>query len=126
MKYVEDGSELTIKYEKDCITFYDKLVHYDDVNKLRWGNDYYLDKDKSISTAKSELEENIAEKEERDKIKNSPPKVGMTESQVKSSKWGYPSKINKNEYSWGTTEQWVFEEGYVYFENGIVTSVQHR
>lgn len=126
LQYVKDNSELTISYEEDHIAILGNLVHYNDINKLRWGNDYYLDKDKSTSTAQADYEENLAEKEERDKIKNSPPKVGMTESQVKSSKWGYPSKINRNEYSWGVTEQWVFEEGYVYFENGIVTSVQYR
>lgn len=59
--------------------------------------------------------------------KNSIPKVGMTASEVRSSKWGYPDKINKDTYSWGTREQWVYNKyGYVYFKNGIVSSVSER
>lgn len=55
------------------------------------------------------------------------PKVGMTANEVKNSTWGTPDKINKDTYSWGTTEQWVYNNlGYVYLENGIVTSVSQR
>ena len=35
--------------------------------------------------------------------------------------------INKDTYSWGTTEQWVYNnKGYIYFKNGIVTSISER
>lgn len=55
------------------------------------------------------------------------PKVGMTANQVRTSTWGIPDEINKDTYSWGTTEQWVYRDlGYVYLENGIVTSVSIR
>ena len=70
----------------------------------------------------------FAEKIREDIAKNytSKPQVGMSESQVRNSSWGSPNKINRDTYSWGTTEQWVYDYGYVYFENGRVTSVSER
>ena len=57
----------------------------------------------------------------------SAPSVGMTADQVKKSSWGYPDKINKDTYSWGTTEQWVYnKKGYIYFKNGRVSSISER
>lgn len=55
------------------------------------------------------------------------PQIGMTSSEVKSTNWGNPDKINKDTYSWGTTEQWVYNnKGYIYFRNGVVTSISER
>ncbi len=55
------------------------------------------------------------------------PAVGMTKQQVLNGAWGAPKKKNIHEYEWGTEEQWVYSNGrYVYFENGIVTSVTHH
>ncbi len=55
------------------------------------------------------------------------PAIGMTKDEVEDSTWGSPSKINKDTYSWGITEQWVYNDrGYIYFENGIVTSISER
>ena len=51
----------------------------------------------------------------------------MTEEEIISGMWGSPKRKNKDEYSWGTEEQWVYpSRGYIYFKNGIVTSIQHR
>ena len=51
----------------------------------------------------------------------------MTQSEVLNGAWGMPDKKNKDTYSWGTTEQWVYnDKGYVYFRNGVVTSVSER
>lgn len=52
------------------------------------------------------------------------PAIGMTESEVYSSTWGTPEKINKTETVNGIHEQWVYENGYIYFDNGYVTSIQ--
>lgn len=73
-------------------------------------------------------EQEKREKEEQERIlKEKIPQIGMTAAEVRGSKWGTPDHINKDTYSWGTTEQWVYNsEGYVYFENGIVTSVSER
>lgn len=57
----------------------------------------------------------------------SSPSIGMTAEEVRKSSWGSPDKINKDTYSWGTTEQWVYnKKGYIYFKNGIVSSISER
>jgi hypothetical protein len=53
------------------------------------------------------------------------PKIGMTtEKLLQSKKWGKPSDINKTTTKYGVSEQWVYSRGYVYLEDGIVTSIQ--
>lgn len=54
------------------------------------------------------------------------PYIGMSESDVRSSKWGYPQKTNSTERVNGTREQWVYDDGYIYLENGLVTSIQKK
>ena len=40
--------------------------------------------------------------------------------------WGKPKSINKSTGAWGVHEQWVYGDGnYLYFENGILTSIQN-
>lgn len=75
----------------------------------------------------NELQVEYQEEKEDEDLSNSIPKVGMSASEVRKTKWGSPDKINKDTYSWGTSEQWVYNKyGYVYLENGIVTSVSER
>lgn len=53
------------------------------------------------------------------------PSIGMTKEEVEKSTWGTPKKINKTTYSWGTTEQWVYDNfRYIYFRNGTVSAIQ--
>lgn len=55
------------------------------------------------------------------------PRPGMTAQEVRGSAWGSPDKINRDTYSWGVKEQWVYDgRGYVYLEDGVVTSVSER
>ena len=51
--------------------------------------------------------------------------IGMTAEQVRAS-WGRPSKVNSTITARGTHEQWVYDasDDYVYFDDGIMTSVQ--
>jgi len=37
---------------------------------------------------------------------------------------GSPDKINRTVGKWGVHEQWVYDNDYYYFENGIMTSYQ--
>lgn len=53
------------------------------------------------------------------------PAIGMTADEVKMSKWGEPGKINTTTTKYGTSEQWVYSQGYIYLENGIVTAIQN-
>ena len=53
------------------------------------------------------------------------PRIGMSQAEVRKSLWGGPKKINKTTTAYGTREQWVYSGNrYIYFENGIVTSIQ--
>lgn len=54
------------------------------------------------------------------------PTIGMSELEVYNSTWGMPSKKNKTTTTVGNKEQWVYDNGYIYFENGYVTSIQKR
>lgn len=51
--------------------------------------------------------------------------LGMTKDMLIDS-WGYPGydDINRTVGSWGVHEQWIYNDTYVYLENGIVTSWQ--
>lgn len=59
-----------------------------------------------------------------EKSEKKDPSIGMTASEVRKSTWGEPTDINKHTYFWGVTEQWCYSGyRYIYFENGIVTSI---
>lgn len=49
--------------------------------------------------------------------------IGMTSTMCREA-WGYPSDINRTTGSWGVHEQWVYGYRYLYFENGILTTIQ--
>jgi hypothetical protein len=51
--------------------------------------------------------------------------VGMSQDDVAASSWGRPKQINRTTTARGTEEQWVYDGGYLYFENGRLTAVQH-
>lgn len=38
--------------------------------------------------------------------------------------WGTPLKINTTTGSWGVHTQWVYKHAYLYFENGVLTTIQ--
>lgn len=52
------------------------------------------------------------------------PYIGMPKNEVGSSTWGYPKKTNKTTTVYGTREQWIYEDGYIYITDGIVTAIQ--
>jgi len=51
--------------------------------------------------------------------------IGMTEADVLASMWGRPRRINRTTRASGESAQWVYDGGYLYFENGVLTSIQH-
>jgi hypothetical protein len=51
-------------------------------------------------------------------------KVGMTAEACEVS-WGKPNSINKTLTAGIASEQWVYGESYLYFENGLLTSIQN-
>lgn len=52
-------------------------------------------------------------------------RVGMSQDDVLASQWGKPIKINKTTNAYGVSEQWVYRGGYLYFENGILNTIQN-
>ena len=71
-----------------------------------------------------DYKEKVKKAKEEEELAHSDPKIGMTVEEVLKCAWGKPDHINKDTYSWGTQEQWCYSNNrYVYFENGIVTSI---
>lgn len=54
------------------------------------------------------------------------PAIGMSELEIIASTWGPPKDKNKTTTANGESEQWVYEDGYIYFENGKVTAIQEK
>lgn len=55
------------------------------------------------------------------------PRIGMTFKQVEATCWGRPDHVNRRQTAGATSEQYVYGDGrFVYFHNGVVTSVQTR
>ncbi|MFB5088623.1 hypothetical protein PGC35_15685 [Psychrobacillus sp. PGGUH221] len=53
------------------------------------------------------------------------PSISMTDYEViEDSTWGKPKSINRTETAYGVREQWVYDRGYLYFEDGYLTSIQ--
>jgi len=51
-------------------------------------------------------------------------RIGMTKAMCEES-WGTPDDINKSIGSWGTHEQWVYGNSYLYFEGNRLTAIQN-
>ncbi|MCR4940383.1 MAG: DUF2845 domain-containing protein, partial [Treponemataceae bacterium] len=49
--------------------------------------------------------------------------VGMTKEMCRLS-WGEPKRVNKTITESVIREQWVYGSNYLYFENGILSSIQ--
>lgn len=51
--------------------------------------------------------------------------IGMSEQQVLESNWGKPRKVNTTTTANMVRQQWVYDGGYLYFENGTLRSIQN-
>lgn len=74
---------------------------------------------------------NAKEKRERENAEwnaKGEPIIGMTATQAEKTTWGYPDKVNATTSINGKSEQWVYRRGaaskYLYFKNGILTTIQ--
>lgn len=53
-------------------------------------------------------------------------RIGMTEKEVLESSWGKPQRVNRTTTARGIKEQWVYGgTNYLYFENGLLVTVQN-
>jgi hypothetical protein len=60
----------------------------------------------------------------RNAPKDNGVRIGMTVEEVRKSSWGKPRSINETITAGGKHEQWVYGGGYLYIENGVLTSIQ--
>jgi len=51
--------------------------------------------------------------------------LGMSAQDALDSSWGRPEHVNRTTTSSGTREQWVYNGNYLYFTNGVLTSIQN-
>lgn len=68
------------------------------------------------------------DRENAERLARKEPKIGMKKVEAYKSSWGYPDKENVTTTSNGTSEQWVYYRGsnnkYLYFNNGVLTTIQ--
>ena len=70
------------------------------------------------------------EVEMRERSSRKEPGIGMSADAAINSSWGYPDDVNKTVNAYGVSEQWVYrglgysKGRYLYFKNGILTSMQ--
>ncbi len=74
-----------------------------------------------LATTEQMIEQLILQIDRSRKVKK--VSIGMSKEHVLLS-WGKPRNINKSIGGWGVHEQWVYPNRYLYFENGILTSIQ--
>jgi len=52
-----------------------------------------------------------------------PPRIGMKESEIGCTFWGFPDKKNITETAGHFRQQWVYPHGHLYLDNGVLTAV---
>ena len=119
-------------------------LQYHIYKKKNDGRDYYIEKEYVYTEppeviASREHEENEKAEQAKAKVAREAETkarakwkakggvhIGMTKDQALASNWGKPNKVNNTTNANGTREQWVYRDGnYLYFDNGILTSIQH-
>jgi hypothetical protein len=120
----EDGK---VGFLKDIDWNISKYRGYDDINSL--DRQYIFDEDPDLMRArlkKQKLERaKKRQKAEADRKARGGVKIGMTKEQVLSSSWGKPNKVNTTKVKNLIHEQWIYDGGYLYFENDILTGIQN-
>lgn len=63
--------------------------------------------------------------QERAKRRREGVSIGMSKDDVLQSSWGKPRDVNRTTNQYGVREQWVYDGGYLYFRDGVLTSIQN-
>ena len=58
-------------------------------------------------------------------IETGTARIGMTAEMARECGWGAPQSINRTTNATSVHEQWVYDGGYLYFTNGVLTSIQN-
>ena len=113
VKILEVVDDTYVKVKSDTTVGYLKIADLE--NQRQVERHLFLKNNQNISS------------EFRKAIQFGQVKIGMTKEMVKLSK-GEPSDINRTRNEYGTSEQWVYgslgNRYYIYFEDGVVTSIQ--
>lgn len=83
---------------------------------------------KLLTKANAIVEKKLATEKKRQlaEWKKEGVSIGMTKERVIQSSWGKPEKINSTTNAYGTREQWVYRgHSYLYFQDGILTTIQN-
>ncbi len=51
--------------------------------------------------------------------------IGESQSRTLKCGWGKPKRINRTHTATVSREQWVYDGGYLYFTNGVLTAIQN-
>lgn len=83
--------------------------------------------EKALTLANAFNAEQVAKAKQQEKLqkKSQGVKIGMTQQDVLDSNWGRPKKVNRTTTANGVREQWVYDGGYLYFSNGVLTTIQN-
>jgi hypothetical protein len=75
----------------------------------------------------AEQDRKLARDKEQERLSRLPgAKLGMSaKAVVEKTSWGKPVTINRTTTAHGTSEQWVYNSGYLYFTNGVLTAIQN-
>lgn len=76
------------------------------------------------SAAKEAVAKKLAQAE-KTRRKQEGVSIGMSQEEVIASSWGKPRKINRTTRATSTREQWVYDGGYLYFQDGVLTTIQN-
>jgi hypothetical protein len=83
-----------------------------------------LHTDETLAREQAEKQKALAEKQDCDR--RGGVKIGMSDAQVLKSCWGKPKSVNETITAHGAHQQWVYGGGYLYLDDGVVTSIQTR
>jgi hypothetical protein len=105
------------------------IVYFSELTKLDPSNKAYADGWRKQRAALDKIEKDARTKAavaDRAKRRREGVSIGMTKEEVLMSQWGRPEKINRSTTARGTTEQWVYGGGYLYFgEDGLLRAIQN-
>ena len=116
---IKDNKIIVLREDRTWILSpYENYTFYFDDDNLIWVSTDFWISDKAEETTMRKVENgNSVEKKH--------PSIGMTAEEVRNSTWGSPDDINKTVTAYGTTEQWVYGNKYIYFRDGVVTSISY-
>lgn len=89
--------------------------------------DRYASRDKvtkRVKFIKNALERTKPTQEELEILKKRKVRIGMTKDMALVG-WGIPKHKNNTTSRYGTRSQWVYENSYLYFNDGILTTIQN-